>query len=114
MAPSWSKGWSEEIKKLQASTRFLIEESLRQLLEALRVCRDPLLDGALQQWSPSKWDVPRKIATAGKWVEYRLGDDENRARVIICHEADTIHLVARTPIHDHTSLRRLVSEFRLG
>jgi hypothetical protein len=111
---SWQKGWSEEIQKLQASAKFIIEQSLRELLVALQACKDPMLDVALQRWSPTKWDVPRKIASAGKWVEYRLGDDENRARAIICHdpELDAIHLVARTPIHDHASLRQLIAEFR--
>jgi hypothetical protein len=73
------------------------------------------LDAEFQRWSPSRWDVPRQQATAGDWVEYRLGDDENRARAIVCFDAkeQVIYLVARTAIHDHTSLRELVGAFRV-
>ena len=52
--------------------------------------------------------------TRGQWVEYRLGDADNRARAIICFDAreQIIYLVARTVIHDHTALRELVARFR--
>lgn len=91
-----------------------LKGSLKGLLTALQVTRDPMLDTALQVWAPTNWDPPRIQGTYGKWVEYRLGDAENRGRVIICYdrENDAIYLVARTAIHDHTSLRELVASFR--
>jgi hypothetical protein len=83
------------------------------LLEILKDCRDVRLDAALQPWSPVNWDPPRLQHTYGQWVEYRLGDQDNRGRAIICYDRvqDAIYLVARTAIHDHTTLRELVAKF---
>jgi len=80
---------------------------------ALQKCHHPRFDRELQKWSPSKWDVPRLLATKGDWVEYRLGDKENKGRAIICFDSKEriVYLVARTAIHDHTSLRELVARF---
>jgi len=114
LSPSWLKGWREAAQKLQAAERFVLNQSLKELAEALRTCRDPMLDPELRRWSPSRWEVPRAQATAGQWVEYRLGDSENRGRVIVCcdREEDAIYLVAATPIHDHASLRAMVRGFQ--
>ena len=114
--PSWrDKRWRTGFQKLPAHKQRIIENSLRDLLLALAKCRHPRFDGEFQRWSPSRWDVPRQQATAGDWVEYRLGDDENRGRVNICFDGkeQVIYLVARTAIHDHTALRELVAAFRV-
>jgi hypothetical protein len=66
------------VQKLQAVEKFALNQSLKELAEALRTCRDPMLDAELQRWSSSRWEVPRQQATAGHWVEYRLGDSDNR------------------------------------
>ncbi len=89
-------------------------DSLKRLVTKLQECKDPRRDPDLQLWRPTRWDVPRQLETLGKWVEYRLGDLENRARAIICFDEseDAIYLVARTAIHDHTSLRELVARFK--
>jgi hypothetical protein len=106
--------WRAALEKLPANQKFVLNDSLTRLLRALQKCGDPRRDGQLQEWRPSRWDVPRQQATSGDWVEYRLGDEENRARVIICFDSreQVIYLVARTVIHDHTSLRELVARFR--
>lgn len=106
--------WRTALEKLPANQKFLLEESLRKLLQALQVCRDPQGDGALQAWRPTRWDAPRLQTTRAQWVEYRLGDADNRARAVICFDAreQVIYLVARTVIHDHTALRELVARFR--
>jgi hypothetical protein len=114
LAKTWKDpGWREALQKLQASAKFALEQSLVELVKALQECRSVKLDPSLQQWSPSRWDPPRDQATQGEWAEYRLGDSENRARVVICFdkEEDVIYLVARTAIHDHTALRKMVSIF---
>jgi hypothetical protein len=84
-----------------------------ELLKALRDCSDPMLDGALQPWGPTRWAVARAHVKRGSWIEYRLGDDDNRARAIVCHDRanDSLILVARTAIHEHGALRELVSRF---
>ena len=104
--------WQSALSKAPASLRFLLEDSLRRLLRALQECRDPRLDSQLQEWSPTRWDVPRLQATKGEWVEFRLGDNENRARAIVCFDRkeQVIYLVARTVIHDHGALRELVAK----
>lgn len=115
VAPSWQDlRWRTALNKLPSQQQFFLNDSLRRLLLALRECRHPRRDAKLQEWSPSRWDVPRAQATMGEWVEYRLGDSENRARAIICFDAkdQAIYLVARTAIHDHAALRGLVAQFR--
>ncbi len=64
---------------------------------------------------PSRYAATRKQARDGVWVEYRLGDDDNRARAIICYkrDEDVIHLVGRTVTHDHETMRQLVTRTRL-
>lgn len=115
LAHTWKDPrWQATIGRLPPVQRFAIENSLRLLIEALKTCRHPRLDGAFQGWNPTKWDAPRQQATRGDWIEYRLGDDENRARAIICWDSKegVIYLVARTVIHDHTALREMVANFR--
>ncbi len=53
-------------------------------------------------------------AVAGVWAEYSLGDRDNRARVIVCHmvAAEVVYLVARTAIHDHGGLNKIVADFQ--
>jgi hypothetical protein len=101
------------LAKLGPHPKFVIEASLRSLLAELQKCTSPSRDPVFQSWAPSRWDVPRHLATLGEWVEYRLGDKENRARAIICFDEseNSIYLVARTAIHDHASLRELVGRF---
>ena len=110
----WSdRRWKEALQKLTSSQKLVIENSLRGLLAALLECRDPLLDSALQAWNPSRWAVPYKRDAYGTWIEFRLGDDDNRARAIVCYDrkAGVIYLVARTAIHDHRALNELVTSF---
>ena len=106
--------WRTSLEKLRPDQKFILNDSLSRLLQALQKCSNPRRDGELQEWLPSRWDVPRQQATRGEWVEFRLGDEENRARVIICFDRSeqVIYLVARTAIHDHTALRELVAKFR--
>ena len=106
----WRKGY----QRLTPGQKLVIDNSLRELLRTLQVCRDPMLDYALQQWRPTRWAVARKQAQEGEWIEYRLGDDDNRARAIVCYDKqeDVVYLVARTAIHEHSSLRELVARFR--
>lgn len=105
--------WQEEIQRLPPAQQFILVNSLRELLQALKGCRDPRRDQELRPWLPSRWDPPRLQATHGDWIEYRLGDDENRGRAVICHDRDedVIYLVAKTAIHDHAALRELVARF---
>ena len=112
-APSWNKHWPEAIQRLTASQKFRLEDSLRRLLEALTKCRSLKLDNSLLEWSPSRWDTPLRQGTQGEWVEYRLGDEENKGRVIVCYDAqqDVIYLVTRSPTHDLTTLRELTAQF---
>jgi hypothetical protein len=114
-APSWTDPrWTAALNKLSPNQQLILKNSLRALLLALSSCRDPMRDKELRIWLPSKWYVPHQQAREGEWIEYRLGDDDNRARAIVCFDrkADVIYLVARTPIHDHASLRELTSRFR--
>lgn len=114
IAPSWSdQRWQKAVQKLTSLQKLALENSLRELLTALKGCRHPMVDEVFKKWRPSRWDVPRIQATQGEWIEYRLGDDDNRGRVIICFDRkdNAIYLVARTPIHDHSSLRELVAKF---
>jgi hypothetical protein len=65
-------------------------------------------------WSDRRWkEVPYKRDAYGTWIEFRLGDDDNRARAIVCYDrkAGVIYLVARTAIHDHRALNELVASF---
>ncbi|RME96950.1 MAG: hypothetical protein D6773_16460 [Alphaproteobacteria bacterium] len=115
LAPQWrDPRWKKGLDRLTAQQKLVIENSLRGLLRTLKHCRDPLLDDCLTTWAPSRWYVAREQARAGTWVEYRLGDDDNRARAIVCYDRkeQVIYLVARTVIHDHGSLRELVGRFR--
>jgi len=107
--------WKNELAKLPQPTQVVINTSLRELFEALRVCQNPQTDPTLQRWAPTRWDVPREQAAFGQWVEYRLGDPGNRARVIVCYlrDTNTIYLVSRTPIHNHDWLRRSIANWRV-
>jgi hypothetical protein len=114
-APSWTDPrWQTALSRLTSGQQLVLKNSLRELLRALLVCRDPLRDKEFRRWAPSRWSVPQSQTREGEWVEYRLGDDDNRARAIVCFDrtAGTIYLVARTPIHDHDSLRELTARFR--
>lgn len=106
--------WAAAVQKLPSNQKFALEQSLTGLLEALKECKHPRLDAKLQAWLPSRWDAPRDVATRGEFVEYRLGDRDNRARVIVCFDQKekVIYLVARTVIHDHAALRELVASFK--
>lgn len=110
---SWSRHWPEKIQRLTAEQKFHLEDSLGRLLEALKECYSLKLDNSLLEWSPSRWDTPLKQAQQGEWVEYRLGDEENKGRAIVCYVAreDIIYLVARSPIHDLTTLRDMTAQF---
>src|SRR5262245_54219575 len=90
--------WRKAFERLPAGQKLALENSLRDLLTALKTCNHPQRDAPLQRWLPSRWDVPRQLTTRGDWVEYRLGDEENRARAIICFDSrdQVIYLVART------------------
>jgi hypothetical protein len=50
----------------------------------------------------------------GEWIEYRLGDHDNKGRVIVCYDRTTeiVYLVGRTPTHEHGTLRDIVADFR--
>lgn len=104
--------WKKSLRKLQKDDE-RIEESLRDLISALQVCTHPILDPGLQRWSPTSWHAPGRQRRLGSWCEYRLGDRNNRARVIACHDPSegVIYLVARTAIHDHRRLAEVVDRF---
>ncbi len=106
--------WERSVARLTPAQKFAIESSLKELVDALRECDDPLRDSALNRWSPSRWAAPRKQQGFGQWVEYYLGDADNRGRVIVCAvvQQEAIYLVARTAVHDHGALRELVASFR--
>jgi hypothetical protein len=93
------------MNRLTQAQQVEIENSLRELLAALLVCRNPLLDTTLQRWGPSRWGAPRRQSSKG--------DIDNRARVVVCldREEGVLYLVARTAIHDHSTLRELVASF---
>lgn len=114
ISPSWRERWRHSLQKLTPTQKFVLEGSLRELLEALASCKDPRRDRKLQRWRPTEWVTARTQSRQGEWIEYRLGDAENRARAIICFDAeeDVIYLVARTAIHDHDFLRKLVARFK--
>lgn len=105
--------WKKGLGKLQKKDVGRIEESLRELIVALQGCRHPVLDPALQKWSPSTWHAPQAKKRRGSWCEYRLGDRHNRARVVVCHDPSeqVIYLVARTVVHDHRRLAEIVDKF---
>ncbi len=114
MAHEWrDPRWRRGFRRLAPAQQLVLKNSLTDLLKTLRDCRDPMLDNALQPWEPTRWAVARDHAKRGRWIEYRLGDDDNRARVIVCHDrrGDTVFLVARTAIHEHGALRELVARF---
>lgn len=115
IAPTWSsdRHWKRGFERLSADQRELLTASLEDLVRALEVCRHPQLDPALARWSPTRWNAPGRQKARGSWVEYRLGDRGNKARVIVCYDsrADRIYLVARTAIHDHDRLTALVAQF---
>jgi hypothetical protein len=80
----------------------VLDNSVTALGAALMSCRDPLLDTALRQWCPAKYAVPRVVSDHGLWIEYYLGDRDNRGRALAVWDRQrTIVLVARTAIHDH-------------
>jgi hypothetical protein len=110
----WDKGWREGLQRLPPSDQLLINNSLLELLRRLAVCSHALEDSSLASWRPTRWGVQRVQRSQGIWVEYRLGDRDNRARVIVCHmvAAEVVYLVARTAIHDHEGLNKVVSGFQ--
>ncbi len=113
--PGWRhESWWISFRRLTPAQQLAIRNSLEGLLRALVTTKDPTRDPALQRWWPCKWDVPWEQSRQGAWVEYRLGDDDNRARAIVCcmRQEDLVYLVARNAIHDHGALRRLVAAFK--
>lgn len=114
MAHEWrDPRWRRGFKRLTSAQQLVLTNSLRGLLQTLQACKDPMLDSALQLWRPTKWAVAWDHARRGRWIEYRLGDSDNRGRAIVCHDRknDTVYLVARTAIHEHGALRELVARF---
>ena len=114
IAPSWrDPRWRRGLAKLPAARQHFLMSSLRELLKALQDCRHPLLDGTLQAWSPKKWATLHAKRAHGTWVEYNLGDDDNRGRAVVCanKSGDVIFLVCRTAIHDHAALNELAASF---
>lgn len=112
---SWRHhGWKREFDRLPAAEQFAIKSSLRDLISSLGECADPMLDGVLRQWRPTEWHVASQQAAFGVWVEYRLGDAANKARAVVCYRKveDAIYLAARTVIHDHGTMRSLISELK--
>lgn len=105
--------WKKGLHKLPDDQVRKIEESLRGLIVALESCTHPILDPTLQSWSPSTWHAPGSQKRRGTWCEYRLGDRNNRARVIACHDESerVIYLIARTVTHDHRRLGEVVRSF---
>lgn len=110
----WSKGWHEALQRLPATDQLHIKNSLFELVKRLAVCSNAMEDRALAPWLPRPWVVTRVQRSQGMWVEYSLGDRDNRARVIVCHmvAAEVVYLVARTAVHDHDGLNRIVSDFK--
>ena len=114
--PTWDdRRWQEALRRLQPSQQFVLRTSVRDLLTALSECNDPRRDEALRPWFPSKWHSPFQQTMQGEWTYYRLGDNENRGRAVICYEPAEriIHLVARTALHDSVALRELVAGFTI-
>jgi len=116
IAPTWEsdRHWRRGFEKLSAEQQVALTSSLEGLVRALGSCRHPHLDPAVAPWSPTRWNAPGRQRARGSWIEYRLGDEGNKARVIVCHDSrdDRIYLVARTAIHDHDRLSALVAQFR--
>lgn len=115
LAPSWSEDrhWRKGFEKLSAEQRAVIEKSLQDLVAALEICRHPILDPALAEWRPTRWNAPGRQQAKGQWCEYRLGDEHNKGRAIACYDPKEgrIFLVARTVTHDHERLSALVENF---
>ena len=49
--------WIREYARMPAVEKLVIENSLRELLQTLKICEDPLRDRALRQWRPTVWAV---------------------------------------------------------
>lgn len=114
----WDRGWNDRrwkkgLKRATPEQREALEQAIVDLVAALMECKHPHLDPEMQRWGPTKWHVPRQQQRQGDWYEYRLGDRKNAARVVVCHDAreQVIYLVARTAVHDHARMERLVREF---
>ena len=100
--------WHRDRNRLPADQKSFIDESLASLYQALLHCRYPR-DRELQEWSPSKYSVSSVRAKWGEWIKYRLGDRDNRARVVIVFRSkeNRIYLIARTLPHDSAHLKGL-------
>lgn len=112
LCSSWNDPrWRDSVQRLTSAQKLVLDNSLRALLQSLKSCQDPLLDNGLRPWGPTRWSVPFRQESKGEWVEYRLGDDDNRGRAIVCFDRkeNIIYLVARTAIHDLQSLRELTA-----
>lgn len=110
----WSKGWHEALQRLPPADQLHIKNSLSELVKRLAVCSHALEDRDLAPWLPRPWAVARAQRSQGIWVEYSLGDRDNRARVIVCYmvAAEVVYLVARTAVHDHERLNSIVFDFK--
>jgi len=109
--PSWNDSrWLKGLARLPPQQKLQLSESLKDLLSALKACNHPR---ELKAWKPTRWNVPRAQETMGEWIEYYLGDRDNRARAIVCFDPKEkiVYRVARTAIHEHEALRELVARF---
>ena len=110
--PTWlDKKWTKAFKKLAKRDAERLENSLVELIEALKDCSHPILDPRLNRWSPSPYRGRSRAKVS--WCEYRLGDRQNKARAILAYDSsdNTIYLVARTVIHDHRRLGELIERY---
>jgi hypothetical protein len=101
--------WTREFERLGAVAKLQIRNSLDDLLRRLLVTPDLLKDPVLRPWYPKPYDCRSSEQQAmGQWIYFRLGDDENRARIVVCYakNTDVLFLAGRTVIHDFKALRR--------
>lgn len=102
------KDYHKELVRLTPKQRKQITESMGKLFNSLNDCGNILVDPAINQFRPTKYFIPGRVAGSVQLIEYRC---INLTRVIIayCTVRDYVWFLAATVSHNHKRLGNQVS-----